>query len=155
MTLTGRTGTAVVVALIVSLCINLLLAGMMLGGRWHIRWHDGPRYSFFLGGPLMGGVPDEARPLMKEVFEAHKAEFDRHREAIREARLKVAELLKADPIDQAALDHALADLSQKSLAIRELGNSMMVEVAKQLPPELRAQMADNWAKDRFRRRPEP
>ena len=35
MTLTGRTGTAVLAALIVSLCINLLLVGMMAGGRWH------------------------------------------------------------------------------------------------------------------------
>jgi hypothetical protein len=32
---------------------------------------------------------------------------------------------------------------------------MMVEVAKQLSPDLRAQMADRWAQDRFRRRPGP
>ncbi len=28
----------------------------------------------------------------------------------------------------------------------------MVEVAKQLSPDLRAQMVDSWAKDRFRRK---
>jgi Spy/CpxP family protein refolding chaperone len=142
MTFTGRKGTALLVALIVSVCLNLLLAGVMVGGRWH---H---------GGPWWRDVPEEARPIMKQAFDAHKAEFDSQRDAVQQARQKVADILKVDPIDQAALDQALADLSQKSQAIRELGNTMMVEVAKQLPPEIRAQMADRWAKERFRRRPE-
>jgi Spy/CpxP family protein refolding chaperone len=142
MTFTGRTGTALLAALIVSVCVNLLLAGVMVGGRWH---H---------GGPWWREVPEEARPIMKQAFESHKAEFNARRDAIRQARQKVADILKADPIDQAALDRALAELSQQNQSISELGNTMMIEVAKQLPPELRAQMADSWAKDRFRRRPD-
>jgi Spy/CpxP family protein refolding chaperone len=143
MTFTGRKGTALLVALIVSLCVNLLLAGVMVGGRWH---H---------GGRWWQEIPDEARPIMKQAFESHKAEFDARRDAVQQARQKVADLLKADPIDQAALDQALAELAQRSQSISELGNTMMIEVAKQLSPELRAQMADSWAKDRFRRRSEP
>ena len=143
MTFTGRKGTALVVALIVSVCVNLLLAGLMIGGRWHPR------------APWWEEVPEQARPIMKQAFESHKAEFDARRDAVQQARQKVADILKADPIDQAALDQALAELSQKSQAIRELGNTMMVEVAKQLSPEIRAQMADSWAKERWRRRPEP
>ena len=143
MTFTGRKGTALLVALIVSVCVNLLLAGVMVGGRWH---H---------GGPWWREIPEEARPIMKQTFESHKAEFDARRGAVRQARQKVADILKADPIDQAALDQALAELSQQSQSIQQLGNTMMVEVAKQLSPELRAQMADRWAQDRFRRRPEP
>ena len=142
MTFTGRTGTALLTALIVSLCVNLLLAGVMIGGRWH-----GP-------GPWWKDVPEEARPIMKQAFESHKAEFDARRDAVRQARQKVADILKADPIDQAALDQALVELSRASQSIQQLGNTMMVEVAKQLSPDLRAQMADSWAKDRFRRRPD-
>jgi Spy/CpxP family protein refolding chaperone len=142
MTFTGRKGTSLLVMLIVSVCVNLLLAGVMIGGRWH-----GP-------GPWWMNVPEEARPIMKQAFDAHKAEFDAHRDAVQQARQKVADILKKDPIDQAALDQALAELSQQSQVIRELGNSMMVEVAKQLSPEIRAQMADSWAKERFRRRPD-
>jgi Spy/CpxP family protein refolding chaperone len=140
MTFTGRKGTALLVALIVSVCVNLLLAGVMIGGRWH-----GP-------GPWWKDIPEEARAVMKQAFDAHKAEFDARRDAVRQARLKVADILKADPIDQAALDQSLVELSQASQSIQQLGNTMMVEVAKQLPPELRAQMADRWAQDRFRRR---
>jgi Spy/CpxP family protein refolding chaperone len=139
MTFTGRTGTVLLAALIVSLCVNLLLAGVMIGGRWH---H---------GGPWWREVPEEARAVMKQTFESHKAEFDARRDAVRQARQKVADILKADPIDQARLDQALSELSQQSQAMRELGNMMMVEMAKQLPPDLRGQMADRWAKDRFRR----
>jgi Spy/CpxP family protein refolding chaperone len=140
MTFTGRKGTALLAALIVSVCANLLLAGVMVGGRWH---HPQPWWR---------DVPEEVRPILKQAFDSHKAEFDARRDAVRQARQKVAELLKADPIDQAALDQALADLSQKSQSIQVLGNMMMVEVAKQLTPALRAEMADSWAKDRFRRR---
>lgn len=140
MTFTGRKGTALLAALIVSLCVNLLLAGVMIGGRWH---HDGPWWR---------QVPEEARPIMRQAFESHKAEFDARRDAVRQARQKVADLLKADPIDQAALDQALAELSQESQSIMQLGSTMMVEVAKQLSPDLRAQLADSWAEDRFGRR---
>jgi Spy/CpxP family protein refolding chaperone len=152
MTLTGRTGTAVVAALIVSLCINLLLAGMMLGGRWH----DGPRrHGMFFGGPIMGKVPEEARPLVREVFDAHKAEFDAHREAIRQTRLKVAELLKADVIDQAQLDQALNELLQQSQMMQQFGHDVMIEIAQKLPPEVRREMAEDWAKERFGKKPPP
>jgi Spy/CpxP family protein refolding chaperone len=143
MTFTGRSGTALLTAQIVSVCVNLLLAGLMIGGRWH-----GP-------GPWWKDVPEDARPIMKQAFESHKADFDARRDAVRQARQKVADVLKADPIDQAKLDQALSELTQQSQAMQEFGNTVMVEVAKQLPPDLRAQMADSWAKERFRRRPEP
>jgi Spy/CpxP family protein refolding chaperone len=149
MTLTGRIGTAVVVAAIVSLCLNLLLAGMMVGGRWH----DGPGRHGPFGHSLMGSVPEEARPLIKDVFESHKTEFDTHREAVRQARMRVADLLKADTIDQAQLDQALGNLLQQSQAMQQFGHQVLIDVAQKLPPELRKEMADSWAKDRFRRKP--
>jgi Spy/CpxP family protein refolding chaperone len=141
MTFTGRVGTALLVALIVSLCVNLLLAGMMVGGRWH-GGHGGYR-GFWTS------VPEEARPLMKEVFDSHRTEFDARRDKVRQARKKVAEILKADTIDQAQLDQALSELVQQSQAMREFGYGVMIEVAKKLPPEQRREMAERWAKDRF------
>jgi len=141
----------VVVAAIVSLCLNMLLAGFLIGGRWH----DGHGRHGQFGGGLMGNVPEEARPLIKGVFESHKTEFDSHREAVRQARMKVADLLKADPIDQAQLDQALSDLLQQSQAMQQFGHQVLIDVAQKLPPELRREMAESWAKDRFRMRPGP
>lgn len=148
MTLTGRTGTLVVIAAIVSLCINMLLVGVMVGGRWH----GGPGHhgSFWGGGRLMANLPEEARPLIKQVFESHKAEFQAEREAVEQARIKVAELLKADPIDRAQLDVALGELLQRTQSMQKFGHQVLVDVAEKLPPEMRRDMADRWAKDRFR-----
>jgi Spy/CpxP family protein refolding chaperone len=152
MTLTGRTGTAVVVAAIVSLCLNLLLAGMMVGGRWH----DGPKDHWRSGeGSFLTRFPEEARPIVKGVFDAHKTDFDAHRKQVEEARQKVAELMKAEVIDRPQLDLALAELQQSTQAMQQFGHQVMIEVAEKLPPELRREMADRWAKDRFRGKPEP
>jgi Spy/CpxP family protein refolding chaperone len=146
MTLTGRSGTVVVVALIASLCVNLLLAGVMLGDRWH---GGSSRHHMFLSN-----IPEDARPVVKGVFESHRTEFDSHRDAIQQARLKVAELLKAEPIDQAQLDQAVGELMRQSQAMQQFGYQVMVEVARKLPPEVRREMADRWAKDRFRKKPD-
>jgi Spy/CpxP family protein refolding chaperone len=151
MTLTGRTGTLVVIAAIVSLCINLVLAGAMVGSRWH----GGPgRHGPFWGdGRLMADVPEDARPLIKQVFESHRPEFQAQREAVEQARLKVAELLKADTIDRQQLDLALGELLQRTQSIQKFGHQVLVDVAEKLPPEMRREMADRWAKDRFRMKP--
>lgn len=152
MTLTGRTGTAVVIAAIVSLCINLLLAGIMVGGRWH----DGPgRHGWGGGGGFLAGVPDEARPIIKDVFDSHKADFDARRKQVEDARLKVAELLKADVIDRPQLDLALAELQQRTQEMQQFGHQVLIDVAEKLPPDMRREMADRWAKDRFRMKPQP
>ncbi|HEY3146092.1 MAG TPA: periplasmic heavy metal sensor [Dongiaceae bacterium] len=146
MTLTGRTGTAVVAAAIVSLCLNLALAGVLIGGRWH----DGP---FHHDGPFWKDLPEEARPIVKDVFSSHKTDFDAHRKDVEAARQKVADLLKADPIDKDQLNQALAELSQQTQAMQQFGQQVMVEIAEKLPPDLRSEMADRWAKDRFRKPP--
>ena len=140
MTFTGRSGTALLAALIVSLCVNLLLAGIIIGGRWH---HPAPWWR---------EIPEQARPVMKQVFESHKAEFRTRLDAVRQARETVAGLVKADPIDQAKLDQALADLAQQSQAMQQFGDNIMVEAAKQLPPDVRQQMVDRWAQGRYRKR---
>lgn len=148
MTLTGRSATLVLVALVVSLCLNLLLAGMMMGGRWH----DGPRHRPPFG--MMSDIPEEARPVVKDVFAARRAEFDAHRDRMRQARQNVAELLKADPIDQPRLDQALGELLRESQAMQQFGHQVMIELARKLPPDLRREMADRWARDRFGRNPD-
>jgi uncharacterized membrane protein len=149
MTLTGRTGTLVVIAAIVSLCVNLLLVGVMVGDRWH----GGPGRHGYWASRMMENVPEDARPLIKQVFESHKAEFEAERERVEQARLKVAEILKAETIDRAQLDQALAELMQRSQSIQRFGHQVLIEVAEKLPPETRREIADRWAKDRIKGKP--
>jgi len=148
MTLTGRAGTAVVVAAVISLCLNMLLAGMMIGGRWH----DGPgRHGRFGFGGFMERIPEAAQPIVKQAFDAHKAEFDAQRQQVDEARQKVADLLKADTIDRPQLEQALNEMSQRMQAMYGLGRQVMMDVAEKLPPDQRRDIVDHWMEDRARR----
>lgn len=146
MTLNGRKGTIVVVALIVSVCLNLALAGIMVGHRWH---GDGPR------GPaawLLRGVPDEARPAAEKIVAANEAEFTAKRELVSESRKRVAELLQADTVDRAQLEAALGEMQARLGEMFQLGQKLTVDVALQLTPEQRKEWAQKWAEDRWKRR---
>lgn len=141
MTLTGRKGTIIVVALIVSVCINLAAAGLAIGHRWH----DGPGRGMW---GMMRGVPEEAQPLVKEVFDANRAEFDAKRAAVDEARQRVAAILQADTIDRAELDIALAGMQQRLGEMFQVGQKVIGDVAQKLPPDVRKEWAKKWAEER-------
>lgn len=146
MTLTGRKGTIVVVALIASVCINLALAGMMAGQHWH---GDGPR------GPaawLLRGMPDAARPAAEQIIAASEADFAAKRASVQESRQRVAELLQADTVDRAQLDAALGEMQARLGDMFQLGQKLTADVAMQLTPEQRKEWAKKWAEDRWNRR---
>jgi len=148
MTLTGRKGTIVVVALIASVCLNLALAGMMAGHRWH-GW-DGQRGP---SGWLMRGVPDEARPVVEEIINANQAEFEAKRAVVAETRKRIAALLQADTVDQAQLEAALAEMQSRMGEMFQLGQKVMVDVALKLTPEQRKEWAEKWAEERRWKKP--
>lgn len=149
MTLTGKAGTLAIVALVVSICINLLLVGVMVGHRWQ----GGPGRMGPFGGQILRDMPEEARPLVKQVFARNKADFEARRDAVEQARRRVAEILQAETVDQAQLNVALSDLLQKTQGLHELGHRVMTEVAEQLPPDLRRDWAGRWVEDRPGPRP--
>lgn len=155
MTLSGRTGTLVIVALVVSICLNLLVAGMIIGHRWH----GGPDRMGPFGGPPGGAIlremPEEARPLIKTILKQHKSDFEARRDAMQQARRRVAEILQAEAIDQGQLDAALKDLQQRSQELQQLGHTVLIEVAQKLPPDLRRDWARKWGENLPDEPPEP
>jgi hypothetical protein len=145
MTFTGRKGTALVVVTVVSLCINLAFAGVMIGQQWDQRG----------GGPgrwLFRSVPEDAKPLVDQALAARQGEFEAKRAAVQEARQKVAELLKADTVNRAELEAAMAEMSQRFREMAQTGQQALLDVTMQLTPEQRKEMAEEWAKDRWSQR---
>jgi Spy/CpxP family protein refolding chaperone len=96
----------------------------------------------------MRGVPEAARPLVKEVFEANRPEFDARRAAVNEARQRIAAVLQADTIDQAALNAAITDMQARMGEMFQVGQKVMVDVAQKLPPDVRKEWAKKWAEER-------
>lgn len=143
MTLTGRKGTWVVVALIASVCLNLALAGVMIGRHWHDWPGRGGMFS-----SLLRDMPEETRTLVTQIFEANRPAFDAKRAEIDRARQRVADVLQVDAIDQAQLDAALAGMQTRMSELFQLGQKVMVEVAHKLPPEQRKELARKWAEQR-------
>lgn len=148
MTFTGRKGTALMVVTVLSICLNLAFAGMAIGERWH-GWDSRN------GGPgrwLFRSVPEDARDLVDQALAAHQADFDAKRKAVQDARLKVAELLKADTLDRVQLEAAMAEVSRRFREMAQLGQQVLLDVTEQLTPEQRREMAEDWAEDRFSKR---
>ncbi|MGH6892687.1 MAG: periplasmic heavy metal sensor, partial [Dongiaceae bacterium] len=63
-----------------------------------------------------------------------------------------AELLKADTVDRAQLEAAMAEVSQNFREMAQLGQRALIDVTMQLTPEQRREMAEDWAEDRFTKR---
>jgi Spy/CpxP family protein refolding chaperone len=99
-------------------------------------------------GGQMRDVPEAAQPLVKDIFEANRPEFEAKREAVDQARQRLATALQADTIDQAQLDAALGEMQLRMTELYQLGQKVMVDVAQKLPPELRKDWAKKWAEKR-------
>lgn len=123
--------------LALSLAGNLLAAGVLLGR--HMA--DGPLQH---RPPFTRGVPEEARPALRAAFHERRATFREHMHAIREARARVAELLAAPELDEAALQDAFDRLASRTQAMQSLVHEAILAAAHDLPPEVRAQWRGEW-----------
>jgi len=92
-------------------------------------------------------MPFQNLPV-KDVLDANRADFDAKRDAVDQARQKIAALLQADTIDQAQLESALGDMQARMAEMFQLGQKVMVDVALKLPPDLRKDWAKKWAEER-------
>jgi Spy/CpxP family protein refolding chaperone len=145
MTFTGRKGTALVIVTVVSVCLNLAFAGFMIGEHLDRRGGGPGRWMF-------RSVPEDAKPLVDQALAARQGEFDAKRKAVQDARQKVAALLKADTVDRAQLEAAMAEMSQRFRDMAQTGQQVLIDVTMQLTPEQRKEMAEEWAKDRWSQR---
>lgn len=127
-----------------ALLLLSLLANLFVGGWWLGRaWHDGRHGDH--GGPpgfqrFIGQAPDEARPILREVFARHDDALRQRFDAVREARHAVREALDAEPFSRAHLDEALATLRTRSSAVQDLMHTTLGDAAERLPPDARRQL---------------
>lgn len=142
MTLSRRTAIALGALLVLSLCLNLFVAGLVVAR---------------MGGPGRGAdaamarqerffrsLPEEAQPVVREVFREHRPEISARFARLREARREVATLLRAETLDRGALDAAMAEVRARGAEAQEVLHAAMAEAAARLPPEARHAMAARW-----------
>ncbi len=143
MTLSGRTGTAVLVALVVSVCLNVFVAGLIAGRATGF----GPAPDRASGAGLerfMATVPAEARPVIRRALRENRRGLQGMVAEIRDARQDAAAVVAREPFDEAAFEAAMATVRDRSQALQEAVHAIIAEALADLPPEVRAEMAERW-----------
>lgn len=141
-----------ILALFASLAVNLFVGGLMLGRWWD--HHDRPRLSRFEtpDGPgprwLRRAVGKDAMPVLERVWSAHAAEIDPLRAGFHESREAVRSALTAEPFDAVAYAAALAEMRARMDAMHAGVHGVMVDLARELSPEQRRELAERGRKGR-------
>ncbi len=147
-----RTPRWIWVLLIGSLALNLLIVGA-IGGSW-ARYHRG------WGGPWGGGwhrygfmrsLPDDRRDRVRVIMKQHRETLRPLRREAHGAWRGVIEVLKADEIDKAKLEQAIASAHEAETAARKRLVPMILEVAAVLTPEERRQFIKRFERRGKRR----
>ena len=137
------------VGLVVSLTVNAFFLGVAATDflRDRQRGHGGPRILAFELRWLAGHLPPEAMQRIQAAVDATRPGTERHVERLRELRRELGRLGAAPQLDRAAIDAQLA-------AIRAEFDQMLADVQKatidtlvELPPEMRAKLAETDDRD--------
>jgi len=132
------------VALAVSIGLNLFLAGM-IASAWLTKRHYAERFDrpaaalaggFDLRRGLEAAGPD-ARPMAREIRREYGPRLRESGHDMHEARAAVAEVLRADELDPAALAAALRELRQASDKAQAVMHEVLVETMTRLDAEQR------------------
>ncbi len=145
MTLSGRTGTVVVVALVVSVCLNVFIAGLVIG-RVSGGRGAAPDQPTNAGGleRFMATVPAEARPVIRRAMVENRRDLQGLVAAVREARRAAAAAVAREPFDPVAFQTAMATVRERSDALQAEVHAIIAEALDDLSPELRSEMAERW-----------
>ena len=145
------------IALAVSIGFNLFLGGAIASAWLVKRQYGGLRpsppegmagdFDFRGGLAALGG---EARPLAREVRREYGPRLREAGKAMHDARREVGRMLRADAIDPAELDKALAALRARSDEAQAVMHQVLMEAVANLTPDQRRKFL-NAAMQRGRR----
>ncbi len=147
MTIKGKWAVALLVVLVLSVCLNVFVAGLAFG-RFAGGWPGpGARPEAMVERGIerfVSGLPHDARHQVRERLAAQRPEIAARFRAMRQARMRVADLLRDDPVDRAAIDQALVEVRQRTLEAQTLIQDTVLEAILELPAEVRAAWQPRW-----------
>ena len=128
--------------LIGSVCLNLFaVAAVGAGMIWHDRRHGpGPGPGF----GLVERAPDDARPILRAAFDAHREEFQQRFGGVREAASEIGRLLESGETDPARLEAAFTEMRRAFDQVELLTHEVIIATLPELSPEDRAAWGEQW-----------
>jgi len=137
-----RTNRWLIGGLVLSIVVNLLLVGFVVGRLSGFgpppAFGPDPTVGFFR---MLGFLNDDRRAAIVPALRKEMGELMPTLRKVRGDQRAVFEALTADPFDPAALDAALAGLRANLTAAEVASHRSFVELAKQLSPTERKELA--------------
>ncbi len=123
-------------AFIVSIILNVLLLGIFFGTLSPGFGRESSRRERLTAE--IEKLPEPARSRFRDKMAQLRAADDPLREQMRQARNQAIDLLVAEPLDEAAYDKQLIQISQLRGQISKRVSDDLKELVRGLPPEQRA-----------------
>lgn len=135
--------------LALSLAGNFFLAGLYFGGC-----RDSQNSYRRADDSLRQSLSEKDREILRRDMETNRPRFRQVKEELQTAREKVEQAMRAEPLDQQALDAALTEQENAEEAMRGLVREVRKDTAGKLSPEGRSAFARHVREkdeSRFRR----
>ena len=127
-------------AFIVSIILNVLLLGIFFGTLSPGFGRESSRRERLTAE--IEKLPEPARSRFRDKMAQLRAADDPLREQMRQARNQAMDLLVAEPLDEAAYDKQLIQISQLRGQISKRVSDDLKELVRGLPPEQRAAVGE-------------
>jgi uncharacterized membrane protein len=128
--------------LLASLLANAVFAGFVFSqvtNRFGLGF--GPRPGVMREVARPREVSEQTRAVLDKVFASEKGDMEQAVKAWVASRRKTVQVLRAEPLDKAALDLALADMRAKTVAAQEVYHRVVSQAAPELSAEERVLLA--------------
>lgn len=142
--------------LLLSLALNLGLGASLVASHWHHR-PDEPsaserRWARIPDPRMFARSLDEAdRKVLSAVLEAHRPALGAHFRPLGVARRQLAEALRAEPFDPAAMQQAFEGMRGAEAGTAQAMHAFMLELATKVSPAGRQRIADHLERRGHRR----
>jgi uncharacterized membrane protein len=135
------------IVLLASLGFNFLVIGavgshFLLEKQPQRERYSGPAFTDILPRTFFLALDPERRSTLAERFAADRKAFRDGRRDMRQAAIKVAETLKAEPYDAGNTEAALATYDSISRSMIDRGSTVSRALVASLKPQERALLAD-------------
>lgn len=127
-------------AFIVSIILNVLLLGIFFGTLSPGFGRESSRRERLTAE--IEKLPEPARSRFRDKMAQLRAADDPLRDQMRQARNQAIDLLVAEPLDEAAYDKQLIQISQLRVQISKRVADDLKELVRGLPPEQRAAVGE-------------
>ena len=130
-------------ALVVSLALNLFFGGVIVGHRFAGRgadldWQLTPARLKLGLERVLRALPDNDATVMRDLFEAQRADLTQRFQALQDARKEIGASLKAQPFDPAAFTAAYEAMQARSRELQDAIHAVIKAAIPQLSAEGRA-----------------